>query len=317
MDKKIESINLRKDKLRGNYVKDIKKIKNKFGITEEEFLNVYNPGDYERPSVTVDMLLFTVGDVFYKKVSKRKIPDKCLKILLIKRKDHPHVGQWAIPGGFVEIDESVDDAVYRELKEETNIDNVYMEQLYTWGNVKRDPRMRVISVSYMALVPQDNLKPIAGDDAEEVRWFNIYKDVVYNEEDGTEHCELFLESDDEDRIGILYDIKESYEKKGKTKLKKSEIKSISEYELAFDHFEIINYAIDRLRSKIEYTPIAFNLMPDYFTLTELQKVYETILGKNLITANFRRKMKDLVVAVPFKKEGLAHRPSALYKYIQD
>lgn len=291
-------------------------LKNKNGLTEKEFLEIYKPGDYQRPSVTVDMLLFTVGDKNGIKIAKnhRKLAEKGLKILLIKRKDHPYIGKWAIPGGFVEISESIDDAVYRELKEETNIDNVYMEQLYTWGDVNRDPRMRVMSVSYMALVPQESLKPIAGDDAEEVRWFNVYKDKLATDEDGNDYYEFYLESDDEDKIHILYDLKESYRNIGKTKINDSTFNKATDNEIAFDHYKIINSAIDRLRNKVEYTPIAFNLMPNYFTLTELQQVYEVILGKNLISANFRRKMKDFVEEVPFKKEGLAHRPSALYKY---
>lgn len=139
-------------------------LRNKDGLTEKEFLERYKPGDYERPSVTVDMLLFTVDNK--EQEDYRKLPEKELKLLLIKRKDHPYMGKWAIPGGFVDINEAVETAVYRELKEETNIDNVYMEQLYTFGDEeddkygrkKRDPRMRVISVSHMALVSKRRFK---------------------------------------------------------------------------------------------------------------------------------------------------------------
>ena len=292
------------------------KIRNKDGLTEEEFLSQYRPGDYERPSVTVDMLLFTVGDS--KKANNyRKLPEKKLKILLIKRKDHPYINQWAIPGGFVNIDESVDEAVYRELKEETNIDNVYLEQLYTWGDVNRDPRMRVISVSYMALVPEEDLKPQAGDDALEVRWFTVEKEYLNQDHnDESKACyDLYLESDDEERISIHYYCKESVKKIGKSTIKDFKVSNIySQNKLAFDHYQIINTAIDRLRNKLEYTPIAFNLMPETFTLTELQQVYETILNQELITPNFRRKICDLVEAVPEKRAGAGHRPAQLFKY---
>ncbi|MGL4655744.1 MAG: NUDIX domain-containing protein, partial [Sarcina sp.] len=153
----------------GEFMKALRK--NKKGQTLEEFLKAYKPKDYERPSVTVDMLLFTVDDKFND--DKKRVPDKELKIMLVKRGDHPFIGQWAIPGGFVDIDESVEDAVYRELKEETNIENVYLEQLYLMGDVDRDPRMRVISSAYMALVSSKNLNPIAGDDADDVMWFTV------------------------------------------------------------------------------------------------------------------------------------------------
>ena len=116
-------------------------LKNKQGLTEEQFLARYDAGKYERPSVTVDMLIFTVTDE--ENQNYRKLPEKVLRLLLIKRGDHPYIGQWALPGGFVEMDESLDEAALRELQEETNIKNIYMEQLYTWGDIGRDPRTRL------------------------------------------------------------------------------------------------------------------------------------------------------------------------------
>ena len=136
----------------------MEELRNRDGLTEKEFLAKYRPGNYERPSVTVDMLVFTVEDV---RPPGRSVPDKVLKLLLIRRKNHPFMNQWAIPGGFVNIDESVDAAAARELKEETSVEDVYLEQLYTWGEVNRDPRMRVISTSYLALVPGEGLKPVS------------------------------------------------------------------------------------------------------------------------------------------------------------
>ena len=118
-----------------------------------------------------DMLIFTVTDE--ESNNYRKLPEKVLKLLMIKRGDHPCMGQWALPGGFVQMDESLEEAALRELKEETNIDNIYMEQLYTWGDVDRDPRTRIISVSFMSLVDSRTLDIKASDDADDAKWFTV------------------------------------------------------------------------------------------------------------------------------------------------
>lgn len=156
----------------------IKKL-NKQGLTEEEFLKAYDASKFERPSVTTDMLIFTVMEKENK--NYRKLPEKTLKLLMIKRGDHPCLGWWALPGGFVNMDESLDQGALRELKEETNIDNIYMEQLYTWGDVDRDPRTRIITTSYMALVDSQALNIKASDDADDAKWFDVsYK--LYQEQ---------------------------------------------------------------------------------------------------------------------------------------
>ena len=123
-------------------------LKNEDGLTEKEFLAQYRPGNYERPSVTVDMLIL-------QSIRRRR---KRSRTLLIRRRNHPCIGQWAIPGGFVNMDESLEEAAARELEEETGITGICLEQLYTWGNVKRDPRTRIISVSYMAVVPEGRIE---------------------------------------------------------------------------------------------------------------------------------------------------------------
>lgn len=285
---------------------------NKDGLTEKEFLERYEPGDYQRPSVTVDMLLFTVDNK--EQDDYRKLPEKELKLLLIKRKDHPYIGKWAIPGGFVDINEAVDTAVYRELKEETNIDNVYMEQLCTWGDVERDPRMRVISVSHMALVSKEGLKPVAGDDAEDVAWFSVRKEEVSSDNNERVY-NLILESKEKD-ITMGYLVIDRFVKNGIITTTETHIEPLywSKDQLAFDHYKIVNLAIDRLRNKIEYTPIVFNLMPPKFTLTSLQLVYETILNKPFTPANFRRKVGKYVEELDDVLMGAGHRPAKLFKY---
>jgi ADP-ribose pyrophosphatase YjhB (NUDIX family) len=286
------------------------KLLNKDGLTEEEFLKSYNPGNYERPSLTVDMVLFTLDDE--EEMDLKKVPEKKLKVLLIKRKDHPYMGCFAIPGGFVDINENIESAVYRELKEETNIDNVYLEQLYTWGEVKRDPRMRVVSTSYMALVNKEDINPKAGDDAEEVDWFDISKKVISSEELKV-ISEIKLENIKRN-ISIVYEITENVEVKGYNKTSTYDIKLVKgEKPLAFDHIRILNYSLERMRNKVQYTTIAFSLLPRLFTLMELQQVYELLLGRELTKQNFRRWITPMVTKTDKVKKNRAYRPSALYK----
>lgn len=287
-------------------------LKNKDGLTEEEFLLRYNPGDFERPSVTVDMLLFTIMESAVEDVRK---PDKKeLKILLVKRKDHPYIGKWAVPGGFVNKDESLDVAAYRELKEETNIDNVYMEQLATFGGKGRDPRMWVISTAYMALVPHKNLNPIAGDDADEVAWFTVKRDniVVSNE---TTKYNLILENK-EKNITMNYKITEKYSYRGVTRVvdKDFEVESSSTDEVAFDHYKMIDMALDRLKNKVEYTSIAFNLVDEYFTISEIQRIYELLLDKKFHRMEFIRKIKKMLIETDMVNSEKGYRPSKYYKY---
>lgn len=294
---------------------DHKNLINKDGLTEEEFLRQYSPGNYERPSVTVDMLLFTVVDKVVEDI--RKLNEKELRILLIKRKEHPYIGEMAIPGGFVNINESIEEAAHRELKEETNIDNIYMEQLATFGDVGRDPRMRVISTAYMALVPNKNLNPIAGDDAENVAWFTIKRGEITEREQGISF-NLILENKEEN-ILISYKIIEKYSYSGVTKTKEVlyTVNKESNNEIAFDHVKIINMALDRLKNKVEYTSIAFNLVDEYFTMADIQSIYEILLNKKFHRMEFMRKTKKMLIETDKVNTDKGHRPAKYYKYNKD
>jgi len=269
------------------------------GLTEAEYLAAYHPGDYPRPSVTVDMIVFAVNSVASTNI--RKNEEKELEVLLIQRKNHPFIQQWAIPGGFVDIAESIEDAAKRELLEETGIQNLYLEQLYTWGSVNRDPRMRVISTSYMALINREDIQPRAGDDAADVAWFRI--SLNPNPATGQE-CLTFFQK--ELGITISYDC---FCEKGQPVFR-----HIQGEHLAFDHVQILYTALTRLRNKIEYTPIVFSLMPEEFTLSALQKVYETILGRKLLKANFRKKVAPMVIETGKKETGVKYRPGKYYRY---
>jgi len=285
--------------------------KNKQGLTEEEFLAHYDAGIYKNPSVTVDMLIFTVMNK--EKENYRRLPEKSLQLLLIKRGNHPYIGQWALPGGFVESDESLDEAALRALKFETNIDDIYMEQLYTWGDVERDVRTRVISSSYMALVDSTSLDIKAGQDAADARWFTVHYRVLEEKEVVGEQgyryeriIEIKLCNEDEE---LFSKIKITEYSNGKIKRE-----MIDNQGMAFDHGKMIEYALDRLRNKIEYTNLAFNLVPELFTLTELQQVYEVIQGKELLAAAFRRKMTNMVTESDQFTKDAGHRPSKLFRY---
>lgn len=289
-------------------------LRNKQGLTEEEFLKKYDASMFERPSVTVDMLIFTV--VNEEEENYRKLPEKALKLLMVKRGDHPFMGQWAIPGGFVSTQESLEDAALRELKTETNVDNVYMEQLYTWGDVGRDPRTRVISCSYMALADSTKLNIVAGDDADDAKWFNIKYSLTQEKKTITEKgyiaeklysINLWNEVETLSATIRVVDAVEG-------KVIKTSREVVESNGIAFDHAKMIEYGIERLKNKIEYTDIAFNLMPELFTLSELQQVYEVILDKELLAAAFRRKIADMVIETNQFTKDAGHRPSKLYRF---
>lgn len=286
---------------------------NSHGLTEEEFLKNYNSKIYNKPSITNDILIFTTENK--KEDSLRKVPEKGLQLLLIQRLDHPYINKWAIPGGFVHMDEGLTDGAYRELYEETGIDNVYIEQLYTFGDVNRDKRTRVVSVSNMALIPKKSVKPVSGDDAKAFKWFWVDKKLMCKEDTTSsliKKYRLELLSEDEE-IKIVYEIKEIIEK-GFLRRKKSTYTLLEESSdnIAFDHYKMIDYAIERLRNKVEYTSVAFNLLPRLFTVKELQYVYEAILGRKIL--NFRRKIQDMIIETEEKIEGKPYRPAQVYKF---
>lgn len=291
-----------------------KEITNKLGQTEQQFFSEYNANSFEKPSVTVDILVFTV--INEDKKNYRQLPEKALRLLMIKRGDHPYIGKWAVPGGFVKSNENLDQAAYRELKEETNVNDIYIEQLYAWGDVNRDPRTRVISTSYISLVDSSKLDIRASEDAAEAKWFTV--SCKLNQETRTvsktgyvleRFYKLTLSSDDDTLTAII-----KTKKTVEGKVTKVEREVIESDEIAFDHAKIIQYGIERIRNKIEYSDIAFNLMPDLFTLTELQQVYEAILDTELLKANFRRKIADMVVETNEYTRNAGHRPSKLFKF---
>lgn len=213
--------------------------------------NTY-PG-YEIPGLTVDLVLFTVNQ-------------NSLQVLLTRRAEDPFADHWALPGGFLLKGESLDDAARRVLSDKTGLEDAYLEQLYTFGTPGRDPRNRIITVAYYALVPWQMLARPGSRKVSELAWFPL-----------------------------------------------SDLPA-----LAFDHNQIINYAQSRLKAKAGYSNIAFGLLPDAFRLTELQQIYEVILGEPLDKRNFRKRMLSTgLLAETGGVDGSgAHRPARLYRFIK-
>lgn len=294
-------------------------LRDRNGLTEAEFLSRYEPGDYVRPSVAADMVIFTVMET--EEENYRKLPEKELEVLLIQRGVHPYLGCWALPGGFVRPDETTEAAAKRELKEETGVDHVYLEQLYTFSEPERDPRTWVMSCSYMALIDSSKVRVKAGDDADQAVWFRTSfrlmdehieyrKNMTYDGMKTIRIKRYELELSHEDVV-----LRSLIEKK----IVKTEHETVTEYRilendgLAFDHAKIISYALERLKGKVEYTDLALHMMPEEFTLTQLQQVYEVILGKTLLKAAFRRKIAHLVEGTDSFTENEGHRPSKLFR----
>ena len=269
--------------------------------------------EYFKPSVTVDSLIFTIRDSQVE--NYRKLPEKKFQILLVKRGQEPYKNKWSLPGTFMREKENFEETVERCLKEKANIKDIYLEQLYSWGDPLRDPRERVISTSYMGLVDSNSIQIKAGKNVEDIDWFHIklttIKETHKESEKGyykTEEIEILLEN----KTVVL---------KNRVKVTKELINGnliiytqILQSDLAFDHAKLLIYAIERLKNKVEYTTIAFNLMPERFTLTQLQQVYEILLDKPLLKANFRRKISDMIIETNEQEENAGHRPSRLYRF---
>lgn len=281
-------------------------------IEEKEFLKNYDASKFERPSVTNDVLIFTTEDK--KEENSRKVPRKGLQVLLIKRDDYPYKGKWSVPGGFVKMDENLEEGALRKLKEKTGIENVYLEQLYTFGEVDRDPRTRIISIGNLALISKDSIIYSENAENKETKWFWVDKILEKKEVSDNYITKKYLLTLKCEDIKINYEVIEKTERTLIRKTTKSYrfLEEESTEELAFDHYKILDLGIDRLRNKLEYTPIVFNLLPRLFTVKELQFVYEAIMGREIL--NFRRKMGNMIIETEEKIEGKPFRPAQVFKF---
>lgn len=207
--------------------------------------------EYPRPAVTTDCVIFGFDEGE-------------LKVLLIERGIEPYLGKWALPGGFIDMDEDAESCARRKLVQETGLEDIYMEQLYTFSDVDRDPRYRVISIAYYALVKLSDYNAQAGTDTTNIQWFSI-SDVP---------------------------------------------------ELAFDHACILEKAKERLKGKIKYQPIGFELLPEKFTIPDLHHLYETVLQTELDDRNFRKKILgyNLLIDLKEQQRGARNRAPKLFSF---
>lgn len=266
--------------------------------SEEEFLKDYDSSQFEKLSMTADILILSVSSKDTD--NYRKTDKKCMSILLAKRKHYPFKDKWCLPGGFLDPKtETLEECAKRVLKEETNLSNVYLEQLYTFDALDRDPRMRVVSTAFVALVDKNRLTEIV----EHASWFDI---TLFEETD--DHIDLVLDNGEET---ISFSIKKKLREKTTDRYDFIVQKNRS---IAFDHARVIAAGIERIKNKVNYTDIVFNMMPKYFTLGELQQVYEVILHKKLLDPAFRRIIANKVEKTERMKTGAGHRPSYLFRY---
>ncbi len=267
--------------------------------SEKEFLKHYNPEEFERLSMTADILVVSVSD--QEQTNYRKNSRKMMSVLLVKRDDYPFKGKWCLPGGFLDPKkETLEDCAKRVLKKETNLSDIYLEQLYTYDSLNRDPRMRVVSVSYVALIDKNRLNEKMGANAS---WFDV---TLLEEKNNI--VDITLDNGEE---MVSFQIKKTKREKTTDRYQFSVTKNDS---LAFDHPLVILAGLERIRNKVNYTDIVFNMMPEYFTLGELQQVYEVILNKKLLDPAFRRIIANKVEKTEKMKTGEGHRPSVLFRY---
>ena len=270
--------------------------------SEEEFLNNYNPDKFDRLSMTADILVISVSNK--EKTNTRGNDNKVMSILLVKREEYPFKDRYCLPGGFLNPkDETLEECAKRVLKSETNLEDIYLEQLYTFDSLNRDPRMRVVSTSFVSLIDKNKLTNMINKNAS---WFDIEgiteKDNIVSIKLNNGTCSFELKIKPEIRAKTT----DRYKYTG-----------LDNNSIAFYHDIVILTGLNRIRNKLSYTDIVFNMMPEYFTLKDLQQVYEIILGKKLLDPAFRRMIIDKVVKTDLKESGIGHRPSVLYKYIKN
>ena len=266
--------------------------------SEEDFLKNYDSSIFEKLSMTADILILSVSSKDSN--NYRKTDKKMMSVLLVKRDDYPYKGMWCLPGGFLDPKtETLEECAKRVLKRETNLEDIYLEQLFTFDSVNRDPRMRIVSTAYVALIDKDELK----QEVKNASWFDI---TLMEEKDGV----IFLVLDNgEDTISLQVN-----------KVLRNKITDRYDYisksnnMIAFDHDIVIVSGIEKIKEKVNSSDIVFNMMPEYFTLGDLQQVYEVLLGKKLLDCPFRRIIASKVEKTDKMKTGEGHRPSYLYKY---
>lgn len=270
------------------------------GLTETEFLKVYNPDQFDRPSVSVDTVIFSI-DSEEQKDNYRKLDEQKLTVLLVKRREHPDLGCWSLPGGFVGIREAVRAAAGRVIRDKTGLDQIYMEELSIFGDPDRDPRMRIISCAYLSLIDRSRYQLGKSELVMDSSWFEV---------DLNEHEQILHLCSGDIKLQVPY---ETYETEN-GKVAGLEYRAGNNSDLAFDHGTILLTGLLQLRRGIELSDIVFNLLPERFTITQLQQIYEIILGQKLLSPAFRRKISHKIKETGEYTSEKGHRPSQYFEY---
>lgn len=289
----------------------------KMSREEKEYLSRYDISDYERPSIATDMVVFSILEDGVSD-NIRKLQKKALKVLLVKREKYPYKDCWALPGGFARPGEDIAETARRELYEETGVQDAWLQPVGMYGRKDRDPRGWIVSNAFMALMDGEKCSLRAGTDAWEAQWF-VTEFKVQEQKRELAEDRIFIQTkyqlcltNEADGITLnaalnQYKTFQNYHETIRYEIQESG-------GLAFDHGEIILSALLLLRSSAEKNlHLAFDLLPEMFTLTQLQNAVEILLGKELLAANFRRKIADYVVETEKTAEGAGHRPAKLFK----
>ena len=272
--------------------------------SEKEYLSQYNINKYERPSVTTDIAAFMIRSEEsdnYKRDSENR-----LSILLVKRGVHPFMDCWALPGGFLKPNETVEECALREITEETNVVPVAILPVGVFSEPGRDPRGWIISNAFFSVITEESVKQVGGDDAADAQWFDV---SFEKDNDGDYRLSLSLRGNTASESIHL----DAVLTKERTKFGKSIFLIKNSGGLAFDHARIIAEAVCLLRKHARDFNTIFDFLPEKFTLNEVQKVQETILDISILPANFRRKINDYVIETEEYTQGAGHRPARLFK----
>ena len=266
--------------------------------SEKEFLAGYRLEDYERPSVTADIAAFRISTE--ESGSYRKNPENKLRLLLIRRGGHPFKDMWALPGGFLQKGETVEQCALREIFEETNVQPVSIMPVGVFSEPERDPRGWIISHAYVSVIGEESVRQTGQDDAAEAQWFSVQFDSA---------------GDNEYRLTLCYDGIElnALLAAEKSSFGRTSYRILDRGGLAFDHAAIIAAALSALRTEAKNYDTIFDFLPEKFTLAALQKVQETIMNVSILPANFRRMVNGYVEETDEFQRGDGHRPARLYR----
>lgn len=266
-------------------------------MNEQEFLQAYDLKKYDRPSVTADIAIFSIDS--QAPDSYRHDPARTLSILLVRRGNHPYLNCWALPGGFLKSSETLAECAAREVEEETNVRPNALMPVRMFSEVGRDPRGWILSELFVSVLSGEQRPPKGGDDAADAQWFNLQMDAS----NGT--YILTLTGPNETLTARLG--------KRRTSFGQTEYEILDSGGLAFDHAAMIAAAVKALRRSAKDFDVIFDFLPQRFTLTDLQRVLETVTGVTVQPANFRRKISDLVTETEAVTEGAGHRPAKLFE----